>query len=60
MRYLCAMTVAASAVPAKPPNNLVGLALLAAFTGLGVALALTRLLGGLAGTADAVTVMAHR
>ena len=41
LRYLCAMTVTASAVPAKPPNNLVGLALLAAFAGLAVALVLT-------------------
>lgn len=35
------MTLTASAVPAKPPNNLVGLALLAGFAGLAVALALT-------------------
>lgn len=35
------MTVAATSTPAKPPNNLVGLTLLAAFAALAVALALT-------------------
>ena len=38
--YLCGMTAVPAAAP-RPPNNLVGLTLLAAFVGLGAALVLT-------------------
>lgn len=64
MRYLSAMTDTVRAPPAKPPNNLVGLGLLAAFVASGAALALapearTPLTFAFVMTGWVLAVMAH-